>query len=96
MSREFKQFALSMTITICNVPVKAYWFISIMEKYHAILHRAYQIIVDEDITQKEIALQIVVKLVNDIAGPNRLFCTLLVFGMYPQIHFMDILAFKIF
>lgn len=61
-----------------------------MERYYAILHTTYQIIIDEDITQKEIALQMALKLVNDIAGPNGLVPTLLVFGSYSRMHFMNL------
>ena len=46
---EFKQFASSMAIITRSVPVETHWSIGIMERYHAILRRAYQIIVDEDI-----------------------------------------------
>lgn len=89
VSREFKQFASSMAITTRSVPVEAHWSIGIVERYHAVLRRAYQIIVDEGITQKEIALQMAVKSVNDTAGPNGLVPTLLVFGAYPRMHSMD-------
>lgn len=77
-----------MAITTHSVLVKAHWSIGIVEKYHAILRRAYQIIVDEDITQKKIALQIAVKLVNNTASLNGLVLTLLVFGVYLQMYSM--------
>lgn len=81
-----------MVITTCNVPVEAHWSISIVERYHAVLHRGYQIIVDEGITKKDIALQMTVKLVNDTAGPNKRVPILLVFGAYPRMHFIDLSA----
>ncbi len=89
MSHEFKQFASSMAITTRSVPVKVHWSIGIVEKYYAILRRAYQIIVDEGITQKETTLQMDVKSVNDTAGPNRLVSILLVFRAYSRMHSMD-------
>ncbi len=45
-----------MAITTRSVPVEAHWSIGIVERYHAVLRRAYQIILDEGITQKETAL----------------------------------------
>ncbi len=90
VSHEFEQFASSMAITTRNVSVKAYWSIGIMERYHIILRKAYRIIVDEGITQKETMLQMAVKSVNDTAGPNGLVFTLLVFGAYPRMHSMDL------
>jgi hypothetical protein len=39
--------------------------------------------------QKELALQIVVKAVNDTAGPDRLVPTLLVYGAYLRISNLD-------
>ena len=92
VSREFKQFASFMAITTRSVPVEAHWSIGIVERYHAVLRRAYKIIVDEGITQKETALQMAVKSVNDTAGPNGLVPTLLVFGAYPRMHSMDLSA----
>ena len=89
VSREFKQFASSMAITTRSIPVETHWSIGIVKRYHAVLRRAYQIIVDEGITQKEIALQMAEKSVNDTAGPNGLVSTLLVFGAYPRMHSMD-------
>ncbi len=78
-----------MTIITCCVPVKAHWSIGIVERYHAVLHRAYLIIIDKGITQKETAFQIAVKSVNDIASPNGLVSTLLVFAVYLRMHSMD-------
>ena len=38
---------------------------------------------------KEIILQIAVKAINNLVGPNRIIPTLLVFGIYPQLTKMD-------
>ncbi len=43
---------------------------------------------DLDIS-KEIALQMIVKAINDTVGPDDLVPTLLVFGAYPRMHAMD-------
>lgn len=56
MNCECKQFASSIAIITCSIPVEMHWSIDIVKKYHAVLHRAYQIIVNEGITKKEIAL----------------------------------------
>jgi hypothetical protein len=38
---------------------------------------------------KEIILQMIVKAVNDTADPDELMLTLLVFDVYPRMHFMN-------
>ena len=40
-------------------------------------------------TEKEIALQMAVKAVNDSASPNKLIPTLLVFGAFPRMTELD-------
>ena len=56
-----------------------------VERYHGPLRRAYQIITVEmpDI-DKDMALQMAFKAINDTAGPDGLVPTLLVFGAYPR------------
>lgn len=92
VSKEFRQFASSMSITTKSAPVEAHWSIGIVERYHAVLRRAYRVIMEElqetGIT-KDIGLQMAVKAVNDTAGPNGLVPTLLVFGAYPRMHELD-------
>ena len=68
-----------------NVPVEAHWSIGAVERYHAVLRRAYLIVRDEipDATPESM-LQMAVKAVNDTAGPDGLVPTLLVFGAYPR------------
>ncbi|SLM34183.1 integrase core domain protein [Lasallia pustulata] len=92
ISREFRQYAASMAIITKSVPVEAYWSIGMVERYHAVLRRAYKVIMDElqgSGINKDMVLQMAVKAVNDTAGPNGLMPTLLVFGAYPQIHELD-------
>lgn len=91
VSREFRQLATSLAITIKSVPVEAHWSIGIVERYHAVLRQAYKVIMDnlEGTIKKKTALQIAVKAVNDTAGPDGLVPTLLVFGAYPRMHTMD-------
>ncbi|TAQ87858.1 hypothetical protein B7494_g3834 [Chlorociboria aeruginascens] len=64
-----------------------------VERYHTVIRRAYQIISEElpDL-DKDMALQMAFKAVNDIAGPNRLVPMLLVFGAYLRMSQLDALA----
>ena len=84
---------MAMAILIKAVPVKMYWSVGLVEWAHPALQRAYQIIMDEfkDI-QKELALQMAVKAINNIAGPDGLVPTLLVYGAYPKMSNLDPLA----
>src|SRR5208282_3023008 len=79
-----------MAISTKAVPVEAHWSIGLVERAHPALQRAYQIITEEcpDI-QKELALQMAVKAVNDTAGLNGLVPTLLVYRAYPRISTLD-------
>lgn len=84
---EFRQQAKSLVITVKEVPVEVHNSVGLVERYHAPLHRAYQIICDEfqhEKTTKEALLQMAVKAVCDSAGPNGIIPTLLVFGAYPR------------
>lgn len=81
-----------MAITTKSVPVESHWSIGIVERYHAVLRRAYEIIMNDLAIigiSKEVGLQMVVKAINDTAGTDGLVPTLLVFGVYPRMHAMD-------
>lgn len=86
VSKEFRQYAATMGIITKAVPVEAHWSIGMVERYHAVLRRAYKIMMQElgTDTSKTIILQMAVKAVNDTAGPNGLVPTLLVFGAFPR------------
>ena len=75
-----------MGIQLKAILVEAYNSIRIVERYHAPIRRAYRIISAEirDI-DKDIALQIAFKAVNDSAGPNGLVLTLLVYSAFLRI-----------
>ena len=90
ISKDFKHLAIIMGITTKTVPVEAHWSIGKVERYHAVLRRAYQIVSEElpDL-DKEMVLQMAVKAVNDTAGPNGLVPTLLVFGAFPRMSELD-------
>jgi hypothetical protein len=68
------------------VPIKAYNLVRIVEHYYSPLRRIYYIIIAElpDIN-KDMALQIAFKAINDSIGPNSLIPTLLVFRAYLYI-----------
>jgi len=84
---EFRQHALSLDIDIKEIPVEAYNSIRKVEQYHSPLRRVYEILTKElpTTTNKEAILQIVVKAINDSAGPDRIVLTLLVFGAYLRL-----------
>ena len=73
-----------MGITTKTVLVKAHWSIRKVKRYYIVLYYVYQIISKElpDL-DKEMALQIAIKTINNIAGLNRLILTLLVFSAFP-------------
>ncbi|KAF4470944.1 Ribonuclease H, partial [Fusarium albosuccineum] len=87
-SAEFRAEAKLAGITINQIPVEAHWSIGKVERYHAPLRRAYEIIRAEtkrsDVSEAA-CLQMAVKAVNDTSGPDGLVPTLLVFGAYPRI-----------
>jgi hypothetical protein len=72
------------------VLVEAYNSIGIVERYHNPIQQAYQIITIEirDI-DKDIALQMAFKAINDSVGPNGLISTLLVYSAYPRMSEYD-------
>ena len=73
-----------MAIEVKEVPVEAHNSIGKVERYHAPLRRAYEIIsLELKDASEELTLQMAVKAVNDSAGADGLVPTLLVFGAYP-------------
>ena len=58
----------------------------IVERYYRPIRRAYSIIIAKiPSISKDIALQMAFKAINNIARPNKLVPTLLVYSAYPQI-----------
>src|SRR5436190_6747401 len=90
-SREFAQNALSIAITTKCVTVEPHWSIGLVERAHATVRRAYQIISDElgSTAPKESRLQMAFKACNDSTGPDGLVPTLLVFGTFPRMTTSD-------
>ncbi|KAF1965810.1 hypothetical protein BU23DRAFT_584815 [Bimuria novae-zelandiae CBS 107.79] len=86
MFAEFRAKAKIMGVTCKQVPIEAHWSVGKIERYHAPLHRAWDILYAElagTMSDKAI-LQMAVKAINDTAGPNGLVLTLLIFGAYPR------------
>lgn len=87
IGKEFVNNAKSLAIEVDEVPVEAHQSIGKVERYHATVRRAFEVIF-EDVgrtTSQEHILQMAVKAVNDTAGPDGLVPTLLVFGTYPRL-----------
>jgi hypothetical protein len=87
MGSKFMNNAKIMAIKIEEIPVEAYYSIGKIEKYHALVKRAFEVITADlgNIITPEHVLQMAVKAVNNTAGPNGLVPTLLVFGIFPRI-----------
>ncbi|KAL0929476.1 uncharacterized protein CTRU02_204398 [Colletotrichum truncatum] len=87
-STEFRKHAEIMGITCDEMPVEAHWAVGKVERAHAPLRRAYDILHTElsHNTDDETILQMAIKALNDTAGPYGIVPTLLVFGTYPRIN----------
>lgn len=85
-AKEFKDLASSTGVSVNVVPVESHSSIGIVERYHAPLRRAYDILRSEmPEMDRHTLLQSAVKVVNDTAGPDGLVPTLLVYGTFPRI-----------
>ena len=88
--------AVNVGTKVKIVPVEAYNSVGIVERYHSSVRRVYQIITSEvPSINKDVALQIAFKAVNDTIGPDGLVPTLLVYRAYLQISELDLLVPKI-
>ena len=86
ISKEFKQYAVNIGTTIKSILVKAYNLIGIVERYYGLLQRIYHIITFKiPGINKDMALQMAFKAINNSAGLDGLIPILLVFGVYPWI-----------
>jgi hypothetical protein len=73
-----------MLIEVKEVPVEAHNSVGLIERYYALLRRAYEILkaeLKDEHIDREMILQMAVKAVNDSAGPDGIVLTLLVFGL---------------
>ena len=68
------------------IPIEAYNSVRIIEHYHGPIRRAYLIIMAKiNGINKDTALQIAFKAINNSAGPDGIVLTLLVYGALPRI-----------
>jgi hypothetical protein len=77
-----------LVIDVKEVPVEAYNLVSKIKRYYNLLQQAYKIIYDElcdTKTSTKMSLQMAMKTINDLVGPDGIIPTLLVFGAYPRI-----------
>jgi hypothetical protein len=73
------------------VLIEAYYSIRKVERYYRLFRRAFEIIIKEQPKLSEdMRLQIAIKAINDITGPNELILTLLVFGAYLRLIELDL------
>lgn len=85
VSRKFRQHAIIMTIIIKFVLVEAHWSIEIVKRYHAVLRRAYEVIITEELDlNKTSGLQMTIKAINDTADSDELVLTLLIYDVYSR------------
>jgi hypothetical protein len=74
-----------MGIKVKIVPVKAHNSVKIVKRYHGPIRRAYLIVTTEiPGIDKDMALQMAFKAINDTARPDGLVLTLLVYGALPR------------
>jgi hypothetical protein len=70
------------------MPIEAYYSVGKIKRYYGPLQQAYKIISKElrdTNTSNKMKLQIVVKTINDLAGPDSIIPILLVFRAYLRI-----------
>ncbi|CAL3962421.1 unnamed protein product [Diplocarpon coronariae] len=89
---EFKSSLRSIRITLKLVPIEAYYSIGKVERYHRPLKYAFKImIVKYPCLSDNKRLQMAIKVVNDIARPNKMILTLLIFRAYLRLIELDLL-----
>jgi hypothetical protein len=77
VSRKFRQFVISMTIIIKSMSIEAHWSIDIVERYHAELRRAYQMIAEnldtnESDNETRISKEIILQMIVNVTVPCQL------------------------
>ena len=86
VSKEFQQYAANVGSATKGVPVEAHNSIGMVERYHEPVRRIFRIVTLEiPGIERDMALQMTFKAINDTAGPDGLVPTLLVFGAYPRL-----------
>src|SRR6266571_1528692 len=83
VNKEFKQYIIILRTVIKGVPVEAHNSVGMVKHYYGPLRRIYHIIIIKllDIN-KDMALQMAFKAINNSASPDSFIPTLLVFRVY--------------
>jgi hypothetical protein len=85
VTKEFKQYADNMRITVKTIFVETHHSIEMIERYHDSLRRMYAIITTElSNIDLEIALQMTFKVINDSIELDELILILLIFEAYSR------------
>ncbi|CAL3965637.1 unnamed protein product [Diplocarpon coronariae] len=88
---EFKSSLRFIRITLKLVLIKAHYSIGKVERYHRPLRCAFKIIIAKHPRlSDDKRLQIAIKAVNNIARPNRIIPTLLIFKAYLRLIKLDL------
>ncbi len=96
MTKEFKQYADNMKITVKTTFVETHHSIKMMKRYHDSLRRVYAIITIEiSNIDLEIALQMTFKIINDSIELDVLILILLIFDVYSRMIEMNVSSFTI-
>ncbi len=96
MTKEFKQYADNMKITVKTTFIETHHSIKMMKRYHDSLRRMYAIITTEiSNIDLEITLQMTFKIINDSIELDELIFTLLVFEAYFRMIEMNASSFTI-
>ena len=95
INKKFISNANAMVINIIKIPVEAHYLIDKVKRYYIIIRRVYNIILTKAKITPENTLQIIIKTINDTAGPNRLVLILLIFGVYPRIFSLSPLSLSV-
>lgn len=86
MACEFQQNSAAIVIRLNSVPVESPLSMSTHERHHTLVCSAYNVICSESLSSdREVALQMAVKAVNDSVGPHGLIHSLLVFGTLSRL-----------
>jgi hypothetical protein len=96
VTKEFKQYADNMRITVKTILVETHHSIEMIKRYHDWLRQMYAIITTEiSSIDLEIALQITFKVINDSIEFDELSLILLVFEAYFQMIEINVSLFTI-
>lgn len=86
MTESFASSADLLHIRTKAIPVESTKFMNIVEPYHQLIRRAYQIIKSESTdTDENAALQMAVKMINGSVGPDGLVLTPFVYGALSRL-----------